>query len=268
MTAIGEPTPRPLARYQPLVPVLAAFFTGIVFDRGWGVGGVSCRLLAVLAWCVWWIVWRGGRTRAAAIPLLVSVAATSAVWHHGRWCLFERNQIGLFAVDTSEPAALEATIVRGPRRIPAPPFDPLRTIATPPRTRLELAATAIRDQDQWRAASGNLTLLVDGDLLGLQTGDRVRVFGQLSAMHAPDNPGEFDFSQFARGERRLCGLHSEFAQCVTRIGSGSRWNLSRLFDFLHARGDQLLFDSLGVRRAGLASAMFLGSREELEPEQT
>src|SRR5207244_2430681 len=33
-------------------------------------------------------------------------------------------------------------------------------------------------------------------------------------------------------------------------------------------GDGLLWRHLGTRRSGLASAMFLGAREELEPEQT
>src|SRR5262249_9617678 len=38
-------------------------------------------------------------------------------------------------------------------------------------------------------------------------------------------------------------------------------------DRLHTSGDEFLWRSVGSERAGLASAMFLGSREELDPEQ-
>ncbi len=174
----------------------------------------------------------------------------------------------LVAREAAEPAAVEALVVRGPRRIPAPPFDALHTLATPDRTRVDLELLAIRDSDAWRAATGSATLLVDGHLLGVSAGDRVRVFGQLASVRQPANRGEFDFARHARAERCLCWLRSEFPDCITLAASGSAWSWPRLLGFLHATGDRLLYGALASRRAGLASAMFLGSREELEPDQT
>ena len=102
--------------------------------------------------------------------------------------------MGAFATEAPQPVCLEAIALRGPRRVPAPEFDPLRPIATPDRTRLALQVTRVRDADRWRAASGNVQLSIAGHVLDIQTGDRVRVFAQLAATSPPLNPGEFDFA--------------------------------------------------------------------------
>jgi competence protein ComEC len=102
--------------------------------------------------------------------------------------------------------------------------------------------------------------------LDLRPGDRLRVFAQLGALAVPQNPGEFDFARQARGDGRLFSMRCEFPECVTRLSTGSFWSWTRLTDWLRSRGDALLWRHLGRERSGLAAAMFLGSREELEPD--
>ena len=102
-----------------------------------------------------------------------------------------------------------------PRQMPAPPRDPLRTLPAGDRSRLELTVTRIRDGRWWRPASGQATLVVEGHLLGIGAGDRLRIFGRLAANAQPANPGEFDFAAHNRADRRLCSLHAGFPAAVT-----------------------------------------------------
>jgi hypothetical protein len=103
----------------------------------------------------------------------------------------------------------------------------MRTIATPERTRIDVEVLAVRDYGTRRPISGTSTLNIDGHLLGVRAVDRLRVFAQLGSVRRPGNPGEFDFAQHARVNRRLCWLTSEFPECVTTLSPGSRWNPSQ-----------------------------------------
>jgi competence protein ComEC len=254
--------------YQPLVTVLAAVCGGIVVDRYLALALAWSWPAAVIAWLTWWTLWRRGYDRLAVAPLLLSLAAAGAAWHHCRWSLFDAREIGLAAADVAGPAAIEARIVEGPRRIPAPPYNPLRSFVASDRTRFDVEVLAVRDDATWRPSSGRATLFVNGYTRDARPGDRVRVFAQLARVEPPANPGEFDFAGQARVERRLCWLSSEFPECVTRLASGSAWSWPRVLWFLRAGGDALLWRNLRPGRSGLASAMFLGSREELQPDET
>ncbi len=254
--------------YAPLVVVLAAVAGGIALDRVAPRSIAWWWLAALVAWIAWRWLWRAGRDRAGAWALVLSLACTAAASHHCRWSLFQHDEIGLFARENSNPAALEVVATSGPRRIPAPPFDPLSTIATGDRTKVDVEVLRIRDGQQWRSVSGAATLFVAGPLAEIRPGDRLRVFGSLSALRRPANPGEFDFARHARAQRRLCSLYCEFPECVSMLARGSRASALRIIDFLRTSSDALLWQSLGPRRSGLAAAMFLGERDELEPDET
>ncbi|REK05441.1 MAG: ComEC/Rec2 family competence protein [Planctomycetota bacterium] len=261
-------SPRARSAYQPLVSVLAAACTGIVLDRWLAWAAPLWWIAALAAWITWCVLWRRGRVRLAVVALLVSVAAVGAAWHHCRWSLFDRDHVVRLAPPNAGPAALEVLATSGPRRIPAPPPDPLRTIATPERTRLEVDVVGLRDRDLWRNASGHATIYCDGHVLDIEPGDRLRVFVQLGAIPGPDNPGEFDFAAQARGDRRLCWARCEFPECVSRVSERHTWSLHGLASALRRRGEALLWRKLPPEQSPLAVAMFLGSRQELEPEVT
>jgi hypothetical protein len=97
--------------YQPLVTVLAAVCGGIVVDRYLALALAWSWPAAVIAWLTWWTLWRRGYDRLAVAPLLLSLAAAGAAWHHCRWSLFDAREIGLAAADVAGPAAIEARIV-------------------------------------------------------------------------------------------------------------------------------------------------------------
>jgi len=254
--------------YQPLVVVAVAVCAGIVLDRYLPARLGLWWLLAAGAWCVWVAAWRRRHEAAAGCAMLVCLAATGAAWHHARWSLFLRDDLGAFAAESPQPACVEAVAVRGPRRVPAPPFNPLGPVGTPDRTRLPVRIVRVRDADAWRPAAGEAMLTVDGHLLDVQPGDRLQIFGQLSTPRGPLNPGEFDFAEHLRADRRLCRLFTDRPECVTRVAAGPRWRLTAWLDRTRRMADDALSANLERARSGLALALVLGEREELDAQAT
>ena len=254
-------------RYQPLVIVLVAACAGIVADR--------FRPLPVFAWwavaggalVVWLGLWRRGWQRAASIVLLLSVAATAASWHHCRWYLFDRDDLGYYARDEKRPVCVEAIALGAPRVIPAPQPDPMEVIPHGDRSRVELSLCSIRDGVRWRAVSGRTRLYVDGHLSGVSAGDRLRIFGRLSRPRGVRNPGELDRAGYLRAARKLSRLSTECPESVSVVRPGRGWHLRRLIDGTRSHGNRLLREHLDPQRAALAGAVLLGAREGVDREK-
>lgn len=255
-------------RYQPLVIVLAALAAGMVADRALAVPVGVWALLFAAGFACWLALWHRRWDVAAGLVLLLPTAAAGGAWHHLQWSIFADNEIGLFARADSQPVCVEAVACDGPRRTPAPPFDPMRGPPSGDRCRLEVEVTAIRDRAALLPASGRATLWVDGRLLGVHAGDRLRVFADLALSRPAANPGEFDFAQHARGDRILSTLAAQFPDSVSVIEPGGRLSVSRLVERLRSEGDRLLWRHLDEERSGLAAALLLGLREEISPDRT
>lgn len=268
--AAGKSSPRPdrpAASYQPLVIITLALAGGILCDRCWPRPAPAWWLAAAAALLAWWLAWRRSSDRVAACYLLLAMAACGATWHHLRWNAFGHDELGLFAETNAQPVCAVVRALEAPRRIPAAPQS-LGGFVTGDRSRLEVEAVALRDGELWKTASGRSTLVVDGHLLDIEAGDRLRVFAQLSAPSPTANPGEFDFARHAQCDRHLCVLRSEHPQCVARLAPGGPLSIRRWLDNLRQGGDRLLWTHIDPQRSGLAAAMFLGLREELDPDQT
>ena len=261
-----RPADRP--QYQPLVTVLVAVCAGIVADRFWPLPVFVWWATAGGAWVVWLGAWRRGWQRSAAALLLTAVAATAASWHHCRWSLFADDDLGHYARAENQPVCVEAIALSSARAVPAPDPDPMRAIPVSDRARLDLELTGLRDGIQWQFVSGRARLEVYGRLPGVRSGDRLRVFAQLSAPGGPYNPGEFDYARHTRAQRTRSRLQAQFPQCVSVVRPGHGWGPWQLIDRARSHGNQLLEQHLDRRRSALAAAVLLGARERLDPEQT
>ncbi|HEV3024838.1 MAG TPA: ComEC/Rec2 family competence protein, partial [Pirellulales bacterium] len=133
---------------------------------------------------------------------------------------------------------------------------------------LEVDVTQLRDGESWRSASGRIRLSVEGHLLGIHAGDTLRIVGQLSVPAAAQNPGEFDFARHARADRQLCRVAADFPECVEIVKRPRWWGPARLWEELRSRGDAILWRRLAHERSGLAAALLLGIREEMDAEAT
>ncbi len=261
-------TTRPVApRYQPLVLILGAVGAGIVVDRYTGGCLAGWWSVAAAGLMFWLLAYRHGRARTCSCALLLAVAGLAAAWHHCRWSLYLENDLGRFVDAVPQPVCAEVVVVQGPVRLPAEEFDPMRIIPTGDRTRLEVEILRLRDAEQWRPASGRATLTVDGHLLGVHSGDRLRVFAQLAAPRRPQNPGEVDRAAYARRSRVRGLLRSAYPDCVTVIGTPTFGSPRRWIEMLRRSGDRLLWQHIHPQRASLASAVLLGIREELGDER-
>ncbi len=255
-------------RYQPLVIALATVCAGIFCDRRTALPMGFYLALAGACLCLWLPLWRSNLPRCSAAALALCLASLGGAWHHCRFNLFAGDELGLYAHEHPQPVCVKAIALVRPRRSPAPPFDPLCAIPRGDRSRLVVQLTALRDGETWRPASGRARLIVDGHLLGVCAGDRLQIFCQLSAPAVAHNPGEFDFAEHARSDRELSLLSADFPNCVTVQGRGGERQVRDVFERLRQSGRQWLFNQLSADRAGLASALLLGLREDLDQEAT
>ena len=256
------------ARYQPLVIVLVAVCAGILADRRLEMPVGLWWMIAIVAWAAWLALWRTGCNRTAGLILLIAVAAVAGAWHHCRWSLFAENDLGHYARARAEPACVEAIALKGTRRLPAPEHDPMQIIPRGDRTRLDVALVGIRDRADWQPVSGRATLLVDGHLLGVHVGDRVRVFTQLAATTPARNPGEFDHARHVRADRQRSVLRAGYPDCVSVVRRASGWNPRQQLDAVRNAAEDLLWQHLEPRHAGLAAAVLLGDRDELGAQRS
>ncbi|HEX2474948.1 MAG TPA: ComEC/Rec2 family competence protein, partial [Lacipirellulaceae bacterium] len=246
--------------------------TGIIFDRysGHSAAAISmtwCGLAAVLL-IAWWLLWRARHEGLAACLILVAVALSAAAWHHLRWSSFDSAEIARFTRYDPDPACIEAIALETPERVAAPFATPLRAIPAGESSRLLVKVSGIRDGTSWRPASGLCQLQVNGHLLGLHAGDRVRIFGQLGRPRPPLNPGEFDFAAHARADRQLARIRSSAPECITTLARGSPASAARMLDVVRNGAKRIVRAHVGPERAGLASAILLGAREGLHYDQT
>ena len=166
-----------------------------------------------------------------------------------------------------QPVCVQAIAGTGPRRLPAPPFHPMRIVPTGDRTRVELEVVAIRNGTDWQPASGRARLTVQGHLLGVHAGDRLQVFGQLASPEGPLNPGQFEFALHARGDRRLSAIQADYPDCVTVATAAGPLSPARWLDGARTAGERLIRDRIQEPHRGVAEAVLLGIRDDVSTEQ-
>lgn len=273
--------PRSAPARQPLIPLVVAVAAGIAFDRYFSLpwltdlsasaaGAVifgffwSLAAICLLGW--WRAATRGARY--AVWPLLAAAALTGAAWHHLQWSLYGVHEAARYVGLQLQPVCVEAVALGSPQRVPAPSPTPLRAIPGTERSRLQLRVVQIRDATQWHPASGSCRLTVEGHLLGVRAGDRLRVYGQMSRISPPLNPGEFDFAAHARADRELTRIRSSVPESVVIIAPAEAGTLRRGLDGVRLRARQLVRRLVGPQQADLALAILLGARDGLTAEDT
>ena len=256
------------ARYQPLVVLFAAVAGGICFDRVSPLPVFAWGVLAFSSLIAWNWTWRRAHCRTASVLLLVAAATTAAAWHHCRWHLFATDDVGRFVAEQKQPVCVEAIARHAPRMLPAPADNPMRTIPSGNQSQIDVTLVSLRDGDQWRPVSGNARLFVDGHLSGIDDGDRLRVYAQLSPPRPALNPGQVDYDQYLRAQRIGSRMHTRFANCITVIDRHRGWHPLAMIGRMKTYGNRLLQRYLDHQSRPLAAAVLLGSREQLDREQT
>lgn len=250
--------------YQPLLILLAPLCLGAIVDRYW-FGVFSVWLLvsgvALVAWASCWLVRRDALGTGC---LVIAVVGVGGAWHHARWSQYFVDDLVSFAESESGPVVVDAVAMDGTKWISAPPANPLAPRQLQGRSRLKLRVIAIRDGSVWRRARGRVSLTVRGRLQPVQVGDSIRVFAFLTLPSRPRNPGEFNFAEFLRTKRELCSLSATCPAAVRLRKPGSQWSPLRWIPGIRLRGQRLLTQYIQPVHVPLASALLLGTREQLE----
>ena len=168
-------------RYRPLLIVLAAACAGIMADCYCSLSFPTWSAAAFMSLCIWGLLKRRGHHRAAACVIFLAIMSAAGAWNHYRWNLFEENDLGNYTAAKKQPIALEAIVVTVPRQLSSKEPTHMQSLFTDPGYRLEISAKAIRGADKWQPVSGRALLFVQGDMPAVEPGDRIRVYGDLSA---------------------------------------------------------------------------------------
>ena len=258
--------------YQPMVLVLVAFGAGVCLDRFFSIPWPLWPTLACCCLMGWMFVYRMAGLNAdrasrqryvslASTLLLIGLVCVGAFWHHGRWNWFGASEIGRFATGGVKPCCIEAIATSEPRTM-AVLVDETTFKDQTPRTKIAIRVTRIRDGSQWINASGTSDLIIHLPTRHVQSGDRIRVYGQLVASSPPTNPGQFDFQKFYRADSKLAFVHAYHIESVEVIESAG-WAGAKLLSTLRQRLNELTWTYVDEDEAALASAILLGNREQL-----
>lgn len=255
------------ARYQPLVSIFVVASSGIVVDDRYDIALTSWLLTAACGLTGWILTHRQRWQTVSSVLLLLAISSVAGAWHHVYWRLYRDDEIGRTATADLTPVCLEAIAANAPRLRAAPPEDPMSTMPNDERSVLMVSATRVRDGIVWRSASGTLQVTVPGRLTGVRAGDRLLIFGSLSGVSAPLNPGEFDFATSQRQRRMLCRMSVDAPECLKVIETASSWNPRTAIHAIRGGSNELLATHLPPDQAELASAILLGIREQVDSQR-
>jgi competence protein ComEC len=242
------------------MPLALAVTAGIVLDRHVSLP-LPVTLLtaggALLAWCAT----RNGRH--AGLPLIylaLTAAAVGAAYHHGYREVYPPDDIGWFAPDEPRPVRLRGVLEKEPIVVPPEPHSPLTSIPRAQRTVAVLRVTALQQDDDWKAVSGNVRLTVADHWEGPHVGDAVEVVGQLSVPPSPANPGEFDYAGFLRDQRIRAVLSvRKTSEAITLHTEGWRSSLWGWLAVIRGWGQRALSQERLGEQHVLAAALLLGA---------
>jgi competence protein ComEC len=254
----------------PLLWVALAVVGGIVADRcglANPLGGhlfwwvVSTLMIAACA-----VLQRRRAFFGAAYLLLLAIFSLAGAWHHLHWNYVDRDHLARFAREVSQPVCLEVVALDRTKYRPALPFNPLRALPAQERSEVEVQVTQLRDGTQWRTATGKCRLRVAGQLDGIATGDRLRVFAKFSRPRPALNPGQYNWAEAQRGAGRYCELFSGAPECVSVVQPAAFSSVGRWWDKIASQCQSQLAHYVGPEQSDLALAIMLGEQELLDQD--
>ncbi len=252
-------------RYQPLVFVALAMATGVVADRLLPLSIPFWTIALVISAGLWSYSFRRRNSFFSLLTSLLAIACLGAGWHNVNWHRIPVNDIYRYGELVARPVFLHGTIETNPNWVvQGDPKDVLGN-ASETRTRFTYSANAIRNGGELVPVSGRIEVFVNGELHGFVAGDRVSIAGNFSRINSPGNPGSFDFRNHFRGQGIDCWMSVTNVEAITLLNE-SKSTFYSTGGRLKANLNGLIWQYVSPQQAGLASAMLLGNRDQLDFE--
>ena len=252
----------------PLVPVALALSAGMLLDRHASPPLAGSLFAAVVALAAWGAAWTGRSPGLPLVYLALAVAALGAAYHHYRRDVIPADDIGQLAGDPPRVVRLRGLLDDEPaaRRRADDPLRPVRSAAV--QTRAVLQVSECRLRDDWLPVSGQVLLLVGGELPDIHAGDTVEAVGLLGAPTGPANPGERDYAREMRdrGTRAILRVRGGPGG-VTRLEAAGAWSPRALRARVRGWGVRSVEDAMPREQSGLAVALLLGVETGLDRDE-
>ncbi|PQO29149.1 hypothetical protein C5Y96_15455 [Blastopirellula marina] len=252
--------------YRPLVLLAPAITLGVITDAVFNFSMVVWLVAFVILIACWGLLWCQQRERIASGTLLFAVLVLGGMLHHVHWNLYRSTELSRGLSADKQPVALQGMVLDYPRFLPARPPGSAFEFEQPNQWKVPFRIRQIRNGATWEAASGDTEIYVSGDELDVRPGQSILVFAQATCSEGALNPGEFDFANWARANRRRTFLRSGFPECLKSTGmtpQRSPWDPIRLSRQYVSR---VLVAAIPPGLDGLAETIFLGRRERLADE--
>lgn len=188
------------------------------------------------------------------------------LWHAWSEHVYRGASIIPLVESGEQPIVVRGTLDRtvSLRRNPMS-FGGRRDGVSPWQSQLTVALDQRRVGENFEAIEGSILVYVDGDLSARRPGDRLEIYGWLSAFNGPTNPGEPDL----RPAYRRRGLHGRIetknAGAVTVLETSNN-PLSSAVASIATRGRESLLRHTDEQTGALAVALVIGQREFVDPQ--
>jgi competence protein ComEC len=158
------------------------------------------------------------RRRAAACAIFLALGIFFIALAAGQLdaFFFSTNQIGLFTDQSSRLAQLELRLIETPRVTGG--TAEMRRL--PVEQNMAAEVQAVRTSGGWEAASGRVAVNVETPDARLAAGQVICALGFLSRPEAAENPGQFDYASYERGQRVLATFRIRRPETIEIVSAG------------------------------------------------
>jgi competence protein ComEC len=234
------------------------------------VAGIAAGLLAPMNTGFWLVLGAAGLVaagimfrpkhlhQASMAAALVAVVAVGAVHARLAFGTVGPDHIATFTPQWSMPATVRGRVITAPKVFKS---SSVPGYPRPARTNFILRADSIFADGKWRSTSGLVRVTIDSPAAGLFPGQQVKLVGRLGRFKGPDNPGQMDWSRFARRTRVFVQMSIPAVSGATLVdGEAQSW-ADRAMWHLRASARQHLLACGDADHGHLLGALILGERD-------
>ena len=207
-------------------------------------------------------------SRNQALLLAAMLIALGGASHHRHRSLVEATHLLRFVPEAGQPGRIRGRVVERPVIIPQQPDRRSWQIPEYDQTRLVIEADAWITESGAIPVCGRVWTDVDGQVVGLSTGDQVEAVGRFYRPGPRVNPGGFDFREYLARRNQHVALACDQPEAISRLEAEQSFGslVSRFRDRVRQRVERVLNDSLAPSTAGLGIALLLGSRSNMDSD--